>query len=62
MPCTRRTAITSACRPNGATPRRRFQQRKFFETLERCLEGLPKNTARVFMMREVMGLGDRRDL
>ena len=33
-----------------------LSQRKFFEILERCLEGLPKNTARVFMMREVMGL------
>jgi RNA polymerase sigma-70 factor (ECF subfamily) len=31
-------------------------QRRFFEALERCLEGLPKNTARVFTMREVMGL------
>jgi len=37
-------------------PEAALSQRKFFETLERCLEGLPKNTARVFMMREVMGL------
>jgi RNA polymerase sigma-70 factor (ECF subfamily) len=31
-------------------------QRKFFEVLERCMEGLPKNTARVFAMREIMGM------
>ena len=37
-------------------PEAALSQRRFFETLERCLEGLPKNTARVFMMREVMGL------
>jgi len=37
-------------------PEAALSERKFFETLERCLEGLPKNTARVFMMREVMGL------
>ena len=36
-------------------PEAALSKRKFFETLERCLEGLPKNTARVFMMREVMG-------
>jgi len=37
-------------------PEAALSQRKFFETLERCLEGLPKNAARVFMMREVMGI------
>ena len=37
-------------------PEQTLSQRKFFETLERCLEGLPKNTARVLTMREVMGL------
>jgi RNA polymerase sigma-70 factor (ECF subfamily) len=37
-------------------PEAALSQRRFFETLERCLEGLPKNTARVFMMREVMGI------
>src|SRR5258708_20629264 len=37
-------------------PEAALSQRKFFETLERCLEGLPQNTARVFMMREVMGI------
>ena len=38
------------------SPEVAFSQKKFFEVLERCMEGLPKNTARVFAMREVMGL------
>ena len=38
------------------SPEAAFSQKKFFEVLERCMEGLPKNTARVFAMREVMGL------
>jgi RNA polymerase sigma-70 factor (ECF subfamily) len=38
-----------------ANPEAALSQAKFFETLERCMEGLPKNTARVFMLREVMG-------
>lgn len=37
-------------------PDQSLQQSRFFEALERCLQGLPKNTARAFMMREVMGL------
>lgn len=37
-------------------PERSLEQRRFFEALERCLEGLPKNTARAFMLREVMGM------
>jgi RNA polymerase sigma-70 factor (ECF subfamily) len=37
-------------------PEAALNQRKFFEVLERCMEGLPKKTARAFMMREVMGL------
>jgi RNA polymerase sigma-70 factor (ECF subfamily) len=37
-------------------PEAALEQRKFFEVLERCMEGLPKKTARAFMMREVMGL------
>jgi RNA polymerase sigma-70 factor (ECF subfamily) len=39
-----------------ANPEQALTQREFFEVLERCMEGLPKNTARVFEMREVMGL------
>jgi RNA polymerase sigma-70 factor, ECF subfamily len=37
-------------------PEAALNQRKFFEVLERCMEGLPKKTARAFVMREVMGL------
>ena len=37
-------------------PEAALNQRKFFEVLEHCMEGLPKKTARAFMMREVMGL------
>jgi RNA polymerase sigma-70 factor, ECF subfamily len=40
-----------------ANPEQALTQRQFFEVLERCMSGLPKNTARVFEMREVMGLG-----
>ena len=38
-----------------ANPEDALAQSRFFEVLERCMEGLPKNTARVFMLREVMG-------
>lgn len=38
------------------SPEQALSQREFFEVLEKCMEGLPGNTARVFMMREVMGL------
>src|SRR5882672_4854235 len=37
-------------------PEKALEERRFFEALERCLQGLPKNTASVFMLREVMGL------
>lgn len=37
-------------------PEDALSQSRFFEVLERCLEMLPKNTARVFTMREVMGV------
>jgi len=35
-------------------PEKAFEDRKFWETLERCLELMPARTARAFMMREVM--------
>lgn len=35
-------------------PEKSFEDRKFWETLERCLELMPARTARAFMMREVM--------
>jgi len=37
-------------------PDQSLEQARFFQALERCLEGLPPNTARAFMLREVMGL------
>jgi len=37
-------------------PEAALRQRKFFDVLERCMEGLPKKTSRAFMLREVMGL------
>ena len=37
-------------------PEAALSQSRFFSVLERCMEGLPKNTARVFAMREIMGL------
>ncbi len=36
-------------------PEDALSQSRFFEVLERCLDGLPRNAARVFAMREVMG-------
>jgi RNA polymerase sigma-70 factor, ECF subfamily len=33
-------------------PERALEQGQFFEALQRCIEGLPAKTARVFMMRE----------
>lgn len=38
------------------SPEKALEERRFFEALERCIEALPKNTAKVFAMREVMGL------
>jgi RNA polymerase sigma-70 factor (ECF subfamily) len=37
-------------------PERDLEQRQFFDMLDFCLEKLPPNTARVFMLREVMEL------
>lgn len=39
------------------SPEKALEERRFFEALERCLQGLPKNTARAFTLRELMGLG-----
>lgn len=35
-------------------PEKSFEDRRFWEALERCLELMPARTARAFMMREVM--------
>src|SRR6185295_1319207 len=37
-------------------PEQALNQRQFFDIMDFCLEKLPPNTARVFMMREVMEL------
>jgi RNA polymerase sigma-70 factor, ECF subfamily len=37
-------------------PEASLSRRQFFDVLELCMERLPPNTARVFVMREVMGL------
>jgi RNA polymerase sigma-70 factor (ECF subfamily) len=37
-------------------PEQALSQRQFFDIVEVCLEKLPPNTARVFLMREVMEL------
>jgi RNA polymerase sigma-70 factor (ECF subfamily) len=37
-------------------PEADFERREFFDVMDFCLEQLPPNTARVFMMREVMEL------
>ena len=37
-------------------PERDLESRQFFDMLDFCLERLPPNTARVFMLREVMEL------
>jgi RNA polymerase sigma-70 factor (ECF subfamily) len=39
-----------------ANPEQALSQSEFFEVLERCMQALPKVTARVFTMREVMGV------
>ena len=37
-------------------PDQALSQRQFLDVLQLCLEKLPPNTSRVFMMREVMGM------
>jgi RNA polymerase sigma-70 factor (ECF subfamily) len=39
-----------------ANPEQALTQSEFFDVLERCLEALPQVTARVFTLREVMGV------
>ena len=39
-----------------ADPEQALTQREFFEVLETCMDRLPKNTALVFRMREIMGI------
>jgi RNA polymerase sigma-70 factor (TIGR02943 family) len=37
-------------------PEQALQEKRFFAVLERCIDRLPKNTARVFTMREIPGM------
>ena len=39
-----------------ADPEASFEQRQFWQVFEACLDHLPAKTARVFMMREILGL------
>jgi RNA polymerase sigma-70 factor (ECF subfamily) len=41
---------------NWGDPEQALNRRQFFDIMDFCLEKLPPNTARVFMMREVMEL------
>ena len=41
---------------NWGSPEGALERREFFDILELCLDKLPPNTARVFVMREVMEL------
>jgi RNA polymerase sigma-70 factor (ECF subfamily) len=40
----------------GGDPERHLSQQQFLDVMQQCLENLPANTARVFMLREVMEL------
>lgn len=40
---------------NWGTPEDSFSNRQFWQVFEICLTRLPENTARVFMMREMLG-------
>ena len=40
---------------NPRTPEQDLESRQFQSVFQACLYGLPENTARVFMLREVMG-------
>lgn len=44
------TRFGQGCQPGNA-----LEQKRLFEAFERCMEKLPKATARVFFQREVMG-------
>ena len=37
-------------------PEQLLNRKQFFEVLERCIDRLPKNAARVFTMREILGM------
>lgn len=39
-----------------ASPEQSLSSKEFYSVLQHCLYGLPENTARVFMMKEMLGL------
>lgn len=41
------------------SPESALEESRFFDALERCLQTLPRNTARAFTMRELLGLDTR---
>ena len=47
--------ITQEALLSALRHRDRFEGRQFQSVFQACLYGLPENTARVFMLREVMG-------
>ena len=55
MRCSRKTALEGKARRLG-DPERAFEQKAFWEVLERCQRQLPTKAARAFMMREIMEL------
>jgi RNA polymerase sigma-70 factor (ECF subfamily) len=46
----------SADRAPAGDPEQDLLRRGFFDCLERCLQALPRRAARVFVLREIMGL------
>ena len=61
--CSRTTAHWDRSPPaDWGDPESALSRQQFFDIMELCLEKLPPNTARVFMMREVMELERGRDL
>lgn len=48
--------LSASPRQWNATPEDAANQKAFFRTLENCLKGLPEDTARIFYLREIMGM------
>ena len=48
--------IASAHRSTGATPKTSLSRVQFFDVLQMCIDKLPGNLARIFMMREWLGV------
>ena len=48
--------LSASPRQWNAAPEDAANQKAFFRTLENCLKGLPEDTARIFYLREIMGM------